>query len=309
MTERIRDAIQHIPPFDREVWIMVGMAVKDELGEDGFELWDDWSRGADTYNAGAARSSWRSFKGSGITILSLYEEAIRCGWDPREDENPPTEEELRKKREAREARRAQEEAEHAREQARAASKAAWILSKCKHEQHAYLQAKGWPDAFGSVWWPAEETNLLCIPMRVGSSVVGLQMIDRTGAKKYLKGARTSGAEFCISNDGHGAADWWVEGYATGLSLRDCLNALRMRYRIHVCFSAGNLKQMARTGYVVADNDESQTGEKVARATGLPYFLPPQGDLNDMHQAQGAFRTSQALRKWLVSLPVRSEAAM
>ncbi len=49
MTERIRDAIQHIPPFDREVWIMVGMAVKSELGEDGFELWDGWSQGADSY--------------------------------------------------------------------------------------------------------------------------------------------------------------------------------------------------------------------------------------------------------------------
>ena len=191
--------------------------------------------------------------------------------------------------------------QQAQDQARAASKAAWILGRCKHEKHAYLHSKGWTEGYGSVWWPSEEQNLLCIPMRVGSTLVGLQMIDRTGQKKYLTGARTSGAEYCITNEGHGAVDWWVEGYATGLSLRDCLNALRMRYRIHITFSAGNLKRMATSGYVVADNDASETGKRAAESTGLPYFLPPPGDLNDMHKAQGLFRTSQALRKWVTGV--------
>ena len=76
--------------------------------------------------------------------------------------------------------------------------------------------------------------------------------------------------------------------------------------IHICFSAGNLKRMATAGVVVADNDETKTGETVAQATGLPYFLPPPGDLNDMHKAQGVFRTSQALRKWLTSMQTRQE---
>ena len=83
----------------------------------------------------------------------------------------------------------------------------------------------------------------------------------------------------------------------------------MRYRIHVCFSAGNLKKMARTGLVVADNVEKKTGETVAQATGLPYFLPPPGDLNDMHKAQGVFRTSQTLRRWLCSIKTRQEAVV
>lgn len=301
MTDRIRDALQHIPPHDREVWIMVGMAIKSELGKDGFDLWDQWSQGADSYDAKAARASWRSFRGSGVTIASLYHEAKSCGWTPRQDGSaPPSAAELQAQREARAARLAQEDAEHAKAQARAASKAAWILGQCRHEQHAYLHSKGWPNAFGSVWWPAEDSNLLCIPMRVGSTLVGVQMIDRKGNKKYLKDARTSGAEYRITNEGPGALDWWVEGYATGLSLQACLSALRMRYRIHVCFSAGNLKRMATCGYVVADHDESGTGEAAAQATGLPFFLPPPGDLNDMHRAQGVFRASQDLRRWLVT---------
>lgn len=310
MTDRIRDALQYLDHDDREVWIMAGMAVKHELGEDGFEIWDTWSQRSDSYEAKAARASWRSFRGSGVTIGSLFHEAQSAGWKPADDGtyNAPTEAQLQAQQQARAARQAAEDKQRAEEQARAARKAGWILHQCKHERHAYLHTKGWPEAVGSVWWPTPEQNLLCIPMRVGRELVGVQMIDRRGEKKYLKGQRTSGAEYCISNPGHGALDWWVEGYATGLSLRDCLHALRMRYRIHICFSAGNLKRMATVGVVVADNDDTKTGETVARATGLPYFLPPPGDLNDMHKAQGVFRTSQALRRWLATVPANKEAA-
>lgn len=311
MTDRIRDALQYLDHDDREVWIMAGMAVKHELGEDGFEIWDTWSQRSDSYEAKAARASWRSFRGSGVTIGSLFHEAQSAGWKPADDGtyNAPTEAQLQAQQQARAARQAAEDKQRAEEQARAARKAGWILHQCKHERHAYLHTKGWPEAVGSVWWPTPEQNLLCIPMRVGRELVGVQMIDRRGEKKYLKGQRTSGAEYCISNPGHGALDWWVEGYATGLSLRDCLHALRMRYRIHICFSAGNLKRMATAGVVVADNDDTKTGETVAKATGLPYFLPPSGDLNDMHKAQGVFRTSQALRKWLQGVQARREAAV
>lgn len=300
MTDRIRDALQYLNHDDREVWIMAGMAIKHELGEHGFDLWDSWSQRSGSYKVNAARASWRSFRGSGVTIGSLFHEAQAAGWKPTDDGTytAPTEAQLQAQRQARDARVAAEHQQRDQEQEQAARKAGWILHQCKHEQHAYLHSKGWPEATGTVWWPSKEQNLLCIPMRVGRSLVGVQMIDRCGEKKYLKGQRTSGAEYCISNPGHGALDWWVEGYATGLSLRDCLHALRMRYRIHICFSAGNLKRMATAGVVVADNDETKTGEAAAQATGLPYFLPPPGDLNDMHKAQGVFRTSQALRRWL-----------
>lgn len=311
MTDRIRDALQFLDHDSREVWIMAGMAIKHELGADGFDIWDTWSQRSDAYEAKAAAASWRSFRGSGVTIGSLFHEAQAAGWKPAEDDTytPPTEAQLQAQQQARAAREAAELKQKAQDQAQAARKAGWILHQCKHEQHAYLHSKGWPEATGSVWWPSEEQNLLCIPMRVGRDLVGVQLIDRRGEKKYLKGQRTSGAEYCISNPGHGALDWWVEGYATGLSLRDCLHALRMRYRIHICFSAGNLKRMATVGLVVADNDEKKTGETVAQATGLPYFLPPPGDLNDMHKAQGVFRTSQALRKWLATVQTRQEAAV
>lgn len=42
--ERIREALQFIPSTDRDTWLRMGMAIKSELGEAGFELWDNWSR-------------------------------------------------------------------------------------------------------------------------------------------------------------------------------------------------------------------------------------------------------------------------
>ena len=46
---RIESAISFIPAIDRSLWVEVGMAVKSELGEAGRDIWDAWSRGAESY--------------------------------------------------------------------------------------------------------------------------------------------------------------------------------------------------------------------------------------------------------------------
>lgn len=301
MTARLQAALAFIPADYRDTWVQMAMAIKSELGDAGFDIWDDWSQTAGNYNAQAARSVWKSCKGSGVTAGTLFHEARANGWKDDDKHSRPSPALLQARQREIAARMTQEGIEREKAQQNAAKKAGWILHQCKPEQHAYLQSKGWPDAVGAVWWPDEKQNLLCIPMRVGDALVGVQMIDRDGGKRYLSGQRTSEAEYLISNNGRGAADWFVEGYATGLSLRECLQALRMRYRIHITFSAGNLAKVAAlhgSGYVVADRDESGTGERVAVQTGLPYYLPSKGDFNDMHKAQGTFKASQALRRWM-----------
>jgi len=306
MSVRIESALAFIPSDDREVWVAMAMAIKTELGDGGFDIWDEWSQGAGNYNAQAARSVWKSCRGSGVTVGTLFHEAKMNGWRDDDKHAKPSHAQLEAMRLAAAERLTQEGIDRAKAQEAAAKKAGWIMHQTKMEPHAYLDSKGWKDVPGAVWWPNEEQNLLCIPMRVGENIVGVQMIDRTGQKRYLAGQRTSGAEYLISNNGRGAADWFCEGYATGLSLRECLHALRMRYRIHITFSASNLVKVAALhagGYVVADNDESGTGERVAIQTGLPYYMPSNGDFNDMHKADGTFKASQALRKWLVNLPV------
>ena len=193
--------------------------------------------------------------------------------------------------------------ERAQQQRKAAEKAQAILAQCRHEKHAYLDSKGFPDVEGLVYWPEEKTNLLVIPMRVGSHLVGVQTIDVEGGKKFLFGQRCAGAEFLI--DGKGI-DVWCEGYATGLSISAVMASLKVRCRIHICFSAGNMEAMAKAagrGFVVADNDASETSAKAAKATGLPFFLPPVigTDFNDYHKAVRTFAAGQALRRFMQSI--------
>jgi len=297
MTDRIQSALSYIPADDRELWVSLAMAIKSEVGDDGFHAWDSWSQTASNYNAAAARSVWKSCKGRGITIGTLFHEAKANGWVDNEKHVRASPEQIAAQKRATAERQTQEGQARVAEANTAAKKAGWILNQCKLEKHAYFDAHGMPDLMGMVWRPSDNANLLCIPMRSGSTLVGLQLIDKAGQKKFLTGQKTGGAEYLIDNKGD---DYWVEGYCTGLALRTCLAALRMRYRVHVTFSANNLKALATSGYVVADNDASQVGKNAAIATGLPYWISgsESEDFCDYWQRVGTFKASQALKQWL-----------
>lgn len=181
-------------------------------------------------------------------------------------------------------------------QEEAARKAAWIISKSVPFEHEYLRAKGFKGMKGLVW-QTEDAVLLVIPMKVAGRLVGCQLISPDGQKKFLTGQRTSGATFVM--DSHGP-HILVEGYATGLAVRLICEALKVPYQIHVCFSAGNLARVAQSlpaGLVVADNDASGTGERVAKETGWPYWMSDQlgEDAHDAWVRLGTFRMAQNLR--------------
>ncbi|MGB0758029.1 MAG: PriCT-2 domain-containing protein, partial [Rubripirellula sp.] len=39
------EVLQHVPGYDdRDTWVDVGMALKAELGDAGFPLWENWSK-------------------------------------------------------------------------------------------------------------------------------------------------------------------------------------------------------------------------------------------------------------------------
>jgi putative DNA primase/helicase len=299
---RAQSALQFISPIERDVWVSMGMALQSEFGDAARDIWMDWSRGADSFRELDARSVWKSFKGAGVTIASLYHEAKINGWRD-EGFQKPTAQQIEQQRQAAAERQSKEGQQRIRLAQAAAKKADWILSQCKREKHAYLDSKGFREMEGLVWWPTESENLLCIPMYFSGALVGVQMIDREGNKKFLENQASGRAEYCIDAGGVNGVDWWVEGFASGLSLRECLHALKQRYRVHVTFTAGNLKRMAHSGLVVADHDLSKTGEAAAIATGLPYWMPPTvgTDINDFHKQHGTFRASQVLGKWLREL--------
>lgn len=50
--DTIADALSHISAdCSRERWARIGMALKSELGDAGFSLFDSWSRSGDDYSA------------------------------------------------------------------------------------------------------------------------------------------------------------------------------------------------------------------------------------------------------------------
>jgi putative DNA primase/helicase len=80
--DRIRSALFYLSAdMPRNEWAAIAMALKSELGEDGFQLFDEWSRKSDKYNARDIRDTWRSCgPDGGITIATLFYKAKIIGW-------------------------------------------------------------------------------------------------------------------------------------------------------------------------------------------------------------------------------------
>ena len=186
-------------------------------------------------------------------------------------------------------------------QRKAAERGAWIMSQTIMKPHKYLVKKGFPDEVAPVW-EKEGKSLLVLPMRIQRDIAGVQLIGDEGNKQFLSGQKTKGATLTIDAKG---LPIFCEGFATALTIRRLMKIIKVRYTIYCCFSAGNVKEVAGGipgGIVIADNDSNGTGEKVARETGKPYWMPPTTglDLNDYWLDVGDFKASQVLRPAIVS---------
>ena len=183
-----------------------------------------------------------------------------------------------------------------------------MLNGSGNSTHPYLEAKGFPDEQGNVLWQDGKPVLL-IPMRVAGNLVGLQQIDQDGGKKFLYGQRTSNAVFTFDNKGMNVL---CEGYATALSVRLAFKQMKQRYTLHVCFSAGNMAKVAaglEPVLLIADNDASGTGQRVAEESGWKYWLSDcvGEDANDFHQRVGLFQFTQSLTRSMLGRSTESSA--
>ena len=74
-------ALQYISADDRDTWIRIGMALKDHFGESGYNIWDSWSATSPKYNGPKETAKiWFGFRGKGVTIASLFHEAMGNGF-------------------------------------------------------------------------------------------------------------------------------------------------------------------------------------------------------------------------------------
>jgi phage/plasmid primase-like uncharacterized protein len=175
----------------------------------------------------------------------------------------------------------------------AAERANITMRAAKMENHPYLEIKGFQDMQAYVF-----DGKLLVPMRnvVTGKLQGFQEIywdepNRKYEKKMLYGMRAKNAVLYMGSS-EATEAWFVEGYATGLSLHKALRSVGLNAAVVVCFSASNMVQVADQvkgdRYIFADNDESKTGEKSAICTGLPWTMADEvgHDANDVHAKRG-----------------------
>ena len=179
-------------------------------------------------------------------------------------------------------------------------KAIQMLSECTLGTHAYLRSKQLPDAQGLIYTDGS----LLIPMRDIDtvSVNGVQSIFMNEKqdgfeKRFSSGMKTKRAVFRI---GKGRRIVLVEGYATGLSVHAAASQMRLDMSVICCFSASNMVHVSATHghFVMADNDKSETGEKAAIETKLPWSMPDSigMDWNDVHAQRGLLAVCAALNE-------------
>lgn len=329
--DEIRKALSHLDAGERDFWVRMGAAVKDELGEDGFELWDDWSRQSDSYKSADAKAVWKSLKQGHIHIGTLFYHARENGYRPDKPYTPPSPEEVARRAAEAAAKKQAAEQEQQRVQAKAARTAygIWKNSQPATPEHAYLQAKGIddPSVLRGVRVNEYKGSLnLVVPIYADKKLVNVQTINADGGKHFLDGGRVQGGYSIVGDMKQADKGLYVaEGFATAASVHQATGQ-----PVIVAFNAGNLVAVAeklahnlhenQRVIFAADNDASQTGLKKAQQAAalfngraevmMPEFsgsliaqyqathgqdkLP--SDFNDLHQLAGLQAVRDTLGK-------------
>lgn len=305
----------------RDEWARVGMALKSEMGPEGFELFDRWSAGAEGYRKGDARATWRSIKpGGGVTIGTLFALAKDHGFSfPKDGQAAPKPDpaalaELARKRQADEA---AAEAERGQRQAQAAERARALWHRASEAGASpYLARKG-VQAHGCRFLP--EGVLLVPAVNAAGELVNVQRIlpERPAEgpdKLFMKDARKAGTFHQIGS-AEGAA-WLLvaEGYATAASLHECTGR-----PVAVAWDAGNLMAAGRAlrqrfkaaRLAFCCDDDRATAERTGKNPGRDkateaaracrgIAIAPEGlqddetDFNDLHRRTGAAAVQAAI---------------
>lgn len=285
-TDRIFSALTYIDAADRDVWLRMGMAIKSELGEHGFDTWDAWGQSADNYNATDSRTVWRSIRPDGkVGIGSLFHEAKQRGWHDDGRRRTLTSAEIAERQRAAAERAVADADEIERERAETAARATSILkaSTAARSDNPYLARKqGSPtttlreleatDAARILGCTPKssgeplEGRLLVVPVKQGDALSTVELIDGKGRKTALAGRGSKAGGHWATRRPPDDADVLLvgEGVATALSASEATGHVGI-----AALASGNLLAVAR-----AMRDRYQGAELVlladlVKTTGLP----------------------------------------
>lgn len=296
-TAKAIEALNAIPAhLPRDEWVRAGMGAH-AAGLD-FEAFNDWSAGADNYDARAARDVWHSFKpGKGVGAGTLYRMAAEHGWRMGEG-----------KLQQRQSKTATRPAEPPRKLAKGMSPAeVWSRCEAATNAHPYIVAKR------AAGVPLDSLRVLpttdCLQIG-GESMAGalvvpayspdgefqsLQLIPPAAKKMNLPGCPIGGALFAVGTIEPGGVAYIVEGIGQAWACWQATGAAAV-----VCFGAGNMGKVAAALrerdpaarlVLVPDAGKEQDAERIAREHGCAVTYMPEGeasnfDANDLAQCEG-----------------------
>jgi len=287
----IEAALQFISPdIPRDDWVRVAMALQSELDESGYDLFNDWSSGGQSYKESDTKSTWKSFDSSGaVTIATMFKMAQEGGY--------------KRKSNGTGYRPAPRPVKPAVDPAEAAKKAQAAIDKAQAlwdkrtacEAHQYTDDKG----IDPIGCRRHRQNLLVPMYNADWQLSSVQIIKPDGKKRFLKGCPVSGLYFVIGKPIDNTVIV-AEGYATAVSIHMATGQC-----VVVAFSKGNILKVAkilrekRADFeIILAPDDDPSGDAIKKAEaaaskyGCKVILPqfregvPGTDWNDLHQAAG-----------------------
>lgn len=262
--DRARAALAVIPADDYETWVDMAFALKQGFGDEGFEIWDAWSRTAANYNERAARTTWRSVSASGgKTLATLFWQARQHGFDLKRTRYPDRMTAIPAASPEVLAQRAKQEEQREARHAAVAREAAsiWAWARPVGPEHPYLVRKHLDptctlrelDALELRallgYTPASEEEpltgrVLILPVWNGP-ISTLELIDEHGRKSSLAGGVKKGGYWMTAPTlvlGHESSQILIaEGMATALSASRATDWFAV-----AALSSGNLRLVAQS---------------------------------------------------------------
>lgn len=343
--QTISEALSHIPNHERGTWVQMAMAVKSELGDAGFDIWNEWSARADNYNARDAKDVWRSVNASGkVTIATLIQKAKENGYKIGKPERI-SEDDYAKRIAERNAMLEREAEELKQKRAAAAILAERIYNGASAEgvaSHPYITRKG-IRVTGEVRvgdytrydGARQIANCLIIPIRNASrKIVSVQAIfpafdtflERD--RDYLAGGEKQGGYFTVGAISKSTETVLIcEGYSTGCALHQATG-----YPVLIAFDAGNLPAVARMArerlpnarvVLCADNDQfkakalgfnqgvksaSEAASLIGGIIAVPVFKDLEGEPTDFNDLEGMEGASEVRRQIEAALNPPTQSA-
>lgn len=289
--DRARDALQAIPPdLPRDQWVKAGMAFHSAGGD--FDSFDQWSAGADSYNAQASRATWRSFKTApgGVGAGALFGMARDHNWTEGNARPAPA--------------RVTRPAEPPPKPAKGYS-ASEVFERCETATgtHGYIKSKqGNPDGLRMV--PAGDplrimgesmAGALVVPvLRPDGTLSTLQLIPPPDVAQRLKAAGKPGklnlpgckveGWFTVGTIAPGGTVYIVEGIGQAWAVWQATGAAAV-----VCFGAGNMGKVATALrqvdnaarlVLVPDAGKEDDAHRIAAEIGAAVACMPPGEANN-----------------------------